>query len=58
MGPIKVDQIGIGSCTNSSYTDLMKVAKILKGKTIHPDVSLVLAPGSIQVLSMVAEIGA
>ncbi len=58
VGPIKVDQIGIGSCTNSSYTDLMKVAKILKGKTIHPDVSLVLAPGSKQVLSMIAENGA
>lgn len=58
VGQIKVDQIGIGSCTNSSYTDLMKVAKILKGKTVHPDVSLVMAPGSKQVLSMIAENGA
>ena len=58
VGSIQVDQIGIGSCTNSSYTDLMKVAKILKGKNVHPDVSLVLAPGSKQVLSMIAENGA
>lgn len=58
VGQIKVDQIGIGSCTNSSYTDLMKVAKILKGKTVHPDVSLVMTPGSKQVLSMIAENGA
>src|SRR5690554_3646649 len=42
----KVDQVAIGSCTNSSYLDLMKVAKILKGKTVHKDVSLVIAPGS------------
>ena len=44
----------IGSCTNSSYLDMMRVAKILKGKTVHPDVSLVIAPGSRQVLGMLA----
>ncbi|TCK92869.1 aconitase [Natranaerovirga hydrolytica] len=55
---IKVDQVAIGSCTNSSYMDLMKVAKILKGKTVHKDVSLVIAPGSKQVLNMIAENGA
>lgn len=58
IGPIKVDQVAIGSCTNSSYQDLMRVAKILKGKTIHPDVSLVISPGSKQVLTMLAENGA
>jgi len=58
IGPIKVDQVCIGSCTNSSYVDLIKVAKILKGKTVHPDVSLVIAPGSKQVLTMLAEEGA
>jgi len=57
-GPIKVDQVAIGSCTNSSYSDLMRVAAILKGKTIHPDVSLVIAPGSRQVLRMLADNGA
>lgn len=55
---LKVDQVCIGSCTNSSYLDLMKVAKILKGKTVHPDVSLVISPGSKQVLSMLAGNGA
>ncbi|QZY54171.1 aconitate hydratase [Crassaminicella profunda] len=55
---IKVDQIAIGSCTNSSYTDLMKVAKILKGKKVHPDVSLVISPGSSNILKMMAENGA
>lgn len=54
----KVDQVAIGSCTNSSYLDMMKVAKILKGKTIHPEVSLVIAPGSKQVLNMLAANGA
>ena len=58
IGPIKVDQVAIGSCTNSSYMDLIKVAKILKGKSIHPDVSLVIAPGSKQVLTMLAKEGA
>jgi aconitate hydratase len=58
MGRIKVDQVAIGSCTNSSFMDMMKVAKILKGKTVHPDVSLVIAPGSKQVLTMLAQNGA
>ncbi len=54
----KVDQICIGSCTNSSYLDLMKVAAILKGKTVSPDVSLTVSPGSRQVLTMLAKNGA
>lgn len=53
----KVDQVFIGSCTNASYTDLMKVAAILRGKVIHPDVSLCIAPGSKQVLQMLAANG-
>lgn len=57
-GPSKVDQVFIGSCTNSSYQDMMRVAKILKGKTVHPDVSLVIGPGSKQVLTMLARNGA
>lgn len=55
---LKVDQICIGSCTNSSYMDLMKVATILKGKTIADNVSLVVSPGSRQVYSMLAQNGA
>jgi len=58
IGKIKVDQVAIGSCTNSSYVDMMKVAKILKGRTVHPNVSLVIAPGSKQVLTMLAQNGA
>lgn len=58
IGKIKVDQVAIGSCTNSSYEDLMKVAKILKGKKVHEDVSLVIAPGSRQVMEMIARNGA
>lgn len=58
IGKIKVDQVAIGSCTNSSYEDLMKVAKILKGKKVHEDVSLVIAPGSRQVMEMLARNGA
>ena len=54
----KIDQVCIGSCTNSSYLDMMKVASILKGKTCHPDVSLSIAPGSKQVFNMLAENGA
>ncbi len=53
-----VDQVAIGSCTNSSYTDMMTVAALLKGKTVHPDVSLVIAPGSKQVMNMLAANGA
>ena len=55
---IRIDKVFIGSCTNSSYTDLMKVAKILQGKVIHPAVSLCIAPGSRQVLQMLAKNGA
>ena len=58
IGRIKVDQVCIGSCTNSSYLDLMRVASILKGKTVHPDVSLSIAPGSKQVYNMLAQNGA
>ena len=58
LGDMKIDQVCIGSCTNSSLMDMMKVAHILKGKTVHPDVSLSIAPGSKQVLSMLAENGA
>ncbi|MEG0856499.1 MAG: aconitate hydratase [Terrisporobacter sp.] len=57
IGRIKVDQVAIGSCTNSSYEDLMKVSKILKGKKVHRDVSLVIAPGSRQVMEMMARNG-
>lgn len=55
---IKVDQVAIGSCTNSSYEDLMKVTQILKGKKVHEDVSLVIAPGSRQVMEMLSRNGA
>ena len=58
LGPMKIDQVCIGSCTNSSLMDMMKVAHILKGKTVHPDVSLSIAPGSKQVLNMLAQNGA
>ena len=58
IGAIKVDQVCIGSCTKSSYLDLMRVASILKGKTVHPDVSLAIAPGSKQVYNMLAMNGA
>ena len=58
IGKIKVDQVAIGSCTNSSFVDMMKVAKILKGKTVCPTVSLCIAPGSTQVLNMLAMNGA
>lgn len=58
IGPIKIDQVCIGSCTNSSYMDMMKVAAILKGRTVSPDVSLSVAPGSKQVFTMLARNGA
>ncbi len=54
----KVDQVCIGSCTNSSLMDMLKVAKMLKGKTIDPSVSLSISPGSKQVLAMLADCGA
>ncbi len=55
---IKVNQVAVGSCTNSSYRDLMTVAKALKGKTIHPDVSMGVSPGSKQVFDMISQNGA
>ncbi len=55
---MKIDQVCIGSCTNSSMLDMMTVAKMLKGKTVHPDVSLSISPGSKQVYTMLAECGA
>ena len=58
IGKLKIDQVCIGSCTNSSYVDMMKVSHILKGKTVDPSVSLAIAPGSKQVLNMIAENGA
>ncbi len=58
LAGLKVDQVAIGSCTNSSFADMMKVAAILDGKTVPADVSLVISPGSRQVLSMIAENGA
>jgi len=58
VGRIKVDQVAIGSCTNSSYEDLMKVSRILKGRKIADHVSLVIAPGSRQVMEMIARNGA
>ena len=58
IGAMKIDQVCIGSCTNSSLLDMLKVAHILKGKTVHPDVSLSIAPGSKQVLNMLAQCGA
>jgi len=58
IGKITIDQVCIGSCTNSSLLDMMKVAAILKGRTVAPNVSLSIAPGSKQVLTMLAENGA
>ncbi|MBQ8582774.1 MAG: aconitate hydratase, partial [Ruminococcus sp.] len=58
IGRLKVDQVCIGSCTNSSLLDMLKVAHILKGKTVDPSVSLSIAPGSKQVLNMLAQNGA
>ena len=58
LADVKADQVCIGSCTNSSLYDMLKVAAMLKGKTIHPSVSLSVSPGSRQVLSMLAACGA
>ena len=58
LSAVKVDQVCIGSCTNSSLSDMLKVAAMLKGKTIDPSVSLSISPGSRQVLSMLADCGA
>jgi len=57
MQKIDVHQVCLGSCTNSSYKDLVTVAKILKGKTVHPNVSFILAPGSRQVLKELSKNG-
>lgn len=54
----KLTQVAIGSCTNSSFMDLMKVANILDGKTVHENISLVVSPGSKQVLTMLSKNGA
>ena len=58
LGGMKIDQVCIGSCTNSSLSDMLTVAAMLKGKTVHPDVSLSISPGSKQVYTMLAECGA
>jgi aconitate hydratase len=58
LAGMKIDQVCIGSCTNSSMQDLLTVAAMLKGKTVHPDVSLSISPGSKQVYTMLAECGA
>ncbi|MCK4266587.1 MAG: aconitate hydratase, partial [Thermoplasmata archaeon] len=58
MAGTKIDQVEVGSCTNSSYKDLMTLAKILEGKHVHSDVSLGVAPGSRQVLQMITREGA
>ncbi|MEJ8737744.1 aconitate hydratase [Erysipelotrichaceae bacterium HCN-30851] len=54
---LKVDQVAIGSCTNSSYRDMMSVANIVKGKYVDPNVSMVISPGSRQVLQMISKNG-
>ena len=58
IGRMKVDQVLIGSCTNSSLYDMLKVAEILDGKTVDPSVSVGIAPGSKQVFNMLADCGA
>ncbi len=58
LSHIKVDQVCIGSCTNSSFTDISLAAAVLKGKTVHENVSLAVSPGSRQVLSMAVASGA
>ncbi len=58
LSGVKINQVCIGSCTNSSLSDMLTVAAMLKGKTVHPDVSLSISPGSKQVYTMLAECGA
>ena len=58
LSGMKIDQVCIGSCTNSSLSDMLTVAAILKGKTVHPNVSLSISPGSKQVYTMLAQCGA
>ncbi len=55
---LRIDQVAIGSCTNSSYTDMMKAAKILENNRVHEDVSLVISPGSASIMRILAENGA
>ncbi len=57
IGELEVDQVCMGSCTNSSYRDMMIFAELLKGRSIHPNVSAVVGPGSKQVVEMLAENG-
>ncbi len=57
LDKIKVNQVAIGSCTNSSYRDLMRAAKILKGRKVHPEVDLVISPGSARILDTLIENG-
>ena len=58
LSGMKINQVCIGSCTNSSLSDMLTVAAMLKGKTVHPNVSLSISPGSKQVYTMLAECGA
>lgn len=58
LSGVKINQVCIGSCTNSSLSDMLTVSAMLKGKTVHPDVSLSVSPGSKQVYAMLAECGA
>ena len=58
LAGMKLNQVCIGSCTNSSMLDMLTVAAMLKGKTVHPDVSLSISPGSKQVYTMLAQCGA
>ncbi len=58
LSGMRIDQVCIGSCTNSSLSDMLTVAAMLRGKTVHPDVSLSISPGSKQVYTMLAECGA
>ena len=58
LSDVKVNQVCIGSCTNSSLLDMLRVAAMLKGKTVHPDVSLSISPGTKQVLKMLSDCGA
>lgn len=58
LAGMAINQVCIGSCTNSSMLDMLTVAAMLKGKTVHPDVSLSISPGSKQVYTMLAECGA
>jgi aconitate hydratase len=57
LAGLRVDQVCVGSCTNSSYTDLVRVARLLEGRTVHPDVSFVVTPGSKQVVQTIARDG-